>query len=81
VSTPTETRLPPVGVDVMLWAACRGCGRKLGYWHFVWDGEPRTFTGHICSGKTQDVAVVMEWLEIGEPLDGSDEGASVSACP
>lgn len=71
--TATETRMPPVGADVVLEAYCRGCGRQLGRWRFEWDGKPRTFSGHVCSGRTQDVAVVMEWLEIGEPVMDNEE--------
>lgn len=64
--TATEMRMPPIGADVCLRAYCRACFRELGYWRFEWDGEPHTFTGHICGGNTQDVAYEMTWMEIGE---------------
>jgi hypothetical protein len=73
--------MPPIGAEVKLWAYCRGCGSNLGYWHFVWEGEARKFTSHICSGHTQDVVVQMEWLEIGEPLEDAEDGPAVSAAP
>lgn len=78
MSTPTETRMPPIGADVHLEAYCCGCGRQLGRWRFEWDGQPRTFSSHICGGDAQNVAYRMEWLEVGEPLDDSDEGPTVS---
>lgn len=64
--TVTKVRMPKPGAVVRAWAYCRGCGSELGYWHFVWDDEPRTFTSHVCPGHADDTVFELQWREAGE---------------
>lgn len=74
MSQAAEVRMPPIGADVHLAAYCNGCGRTLGRWNFVWDGEPRKFSSHICSGQPQNVVYQMQWLEVGDGGSVSGSG-------